>query len=56
MSVSSVLQSFIGGPGQDVSCIINKGILAEYSLLGRQDSTDGPSCIIYICSQHPVSN
>ena len=28
VSVSSVLQSFIGGPGQDVSCIVNKGTLA----------------------------
>ena len=28
VSVSSVLQSFIDGPGQDVSYIVNKGILA----------------------------
>ena len=26
--ISSFLQSFTGGPGQDVSCGINKGILA----------------------------
>ena len=26
--ISSSLQSFIGGPGKDVSCELNKGILA----------------------------
>ena len=28
MFVSSSAQSFTGGPGQDVSCELNKGILA----------------------------
>ena len=34
--ISSSLQSFTGGPGQDVSCELNKGILAQCSLPGSQ--------------------
>ena len=29
MLISSFLQPFTGGPGQNVSCELNKGILAE---------------------------
>ena len=38
MLISSSLQSFPGGPGQDVSCELNKGISALRSLPGRQGS------------------
>ena len=38
MFISSCLQSFTGGPGQEVSWELNKGILAECSLPGRQGS------------------
>ena len=54
--VSSVLQPFLGGPDQDASSVVIKGILAQCSLLGRQDSRDGPSCIIKTCIQRPISH
>ena len=36
--ISPSPQSFTGGPGQDVSCELNKGILAYHSFSGRQGS------------------
>ena len=38
MLIPPFLQSFTGGPSQDVSCELNKGILARRSLPGRQGS------------------
>ena len=38
MFISSSLQSFTRGPGQDVSCRQNKGFSGFCSLLGRQGS------------------
>lgn len=52
MLISSFLQVFTGEPGHDVSYELNKGILASYSLPGRQGYlggrvyTDGPLSII----------
>ena len=43
--LSSFLQPYTGGPGQDVSCKLNKGILA-YLYLGGRLPRDGLLCII----------
>ena len=54
MLISSSLQSFTGGPGQDVSCELNKGILAHY--LGSRVPRDEPLCITQAYRQHPFSD
>ena len=44
--ISSFLQQFTSGPGQEVSCELNKSILAEHSGIGGRVLGDGPLCIL----------
>ena len=46
MLIPSFLEPFTGGPGQEVSCELNKGILAEHSGMGGRVLGDGPLCIL----------